>query len=364
MVVSCLRERGNARPESAFTDAIYNSIGIPDVWQMARPPLPSEPIALNYQHLRYFWTVAHEGSIAAAVPVLGVSQPTITEQLQALDASMGAPLFVRRGRNRALTEHGHLVLRYADEIFALGRELLTASRSGGDGRPLRITIGIADSLPKLTAWRLIEPAFALGPLWRVTIRSDKTDRLIHDLAGDALDLVITDTPMPTGTRVRAYSHLLGESGITVFAESSLAKRLSAGFPASLRGAPMLMPGEGSALRRHVTQWCHDTSVEPDVVAEVDDMAMLQLLGHDGVGVFCAPSIVEDEVRRTFNVQVVGRLRGVRERFYALSAERRLRHPAVMAIADAARRRLAAGRRRVREPLPRAQRSGTSVNSSL
>lgn len=306
-------------------------------------PAPEQG-ALNYQHLRYFWTVAHEGSIAAAVPLLGVSQPTITEQLQALEHALGAPLFVRRGRNRALTEHGHLVLRYADEIFTLGKELLTASRSKVDGRPLRLTIGVSDSLPKLTAWRLIEPAFTLGPLWRVTVRSDKTERLIHDLAADALDLVIADTPMPTGTRVRAYSHLLGESPITVFAASALAARLTPGFPRSLSGAPMLMPGDASLLRRHVTQWCGDNGIEPDVVAEVDDMAMLQLLGHDGLGAFCAPSVVESEVRRTFDVQVVGRLRGVRERFYALSAERRLRHPAVIAIADAARRRLAASRR--------------------
>lgn len=309
------------------------------------PPVESEP--LNYHHLRYFWTVAHEGSIAAAVKTLGVAQATLSEQLQSLEQALGAPLFVRRGRNRALTELGHLVLRYADEIFTLGRELVTATRTQAEGRPLRFSVGIADSLPKLTAWRLIEPAFALGPLWHVTVRSDKTERLIHDLAGDALDLVIADTPMPSGTRVRAYSHLLGESAITVFAASALAERLQPGFPRSLHGAPLLLPGEGSLLRRHVMQWCDDNQIEPDIVAEIDDMTMLQLLGHDGIGVFCAPSVVEAEVRRTFDVQVIGRLRGVRERFYALSAERRLRHPAVLAIADAARRRLATTRRRTK-----------------
>jgi LysR family transcriptional regulator, transcriptional activator of nhaA len=312
---------------------------------MPLTPTIVDPQALNYHHLRVFRTTAHAGSIAAAVPILGVSQPTISEQLSALEQTLGAPLFTRRGRNRALTELGHIVLRYADEISVLGRELLTATRTRAEGRPLRFTIGVADALPKLTAWRLIEPAFSLGPLWRVTIRSDRADRLIHDLANDALDLVIADAPMPAGTRVRAYSHLLGESSITVFAAASLANRLSAGFPKSLHGAPMLMPGDGSMLRRHVTQWCADLKIEPDIVAEVDDMAMLQLLGHDGIGAFCAPSVVEEEVRRTFDVQVVGRMRGVRERFYVLSAERRLRHPAVLAIADAARRRLAASTRR-------------------
>lgn len=311
---------------------------------MTPMPLAQDLNALNYQHLRYFWTVAHEGSIAAAVAVLGVSQPTITEQLQSLEATLGTPLFVRRGRNRTLTEQGHLVLRYADEIFTLGRELLTATRTQTEGRPLRLSIGVADSLPKLTAWRLIEPVFSLGPLWRMTIRSDKTDRLIHDLASDSLDLVIADAPMPSGTRVRAYSHLLGDSGITVFAAPQLAAQLIPQFPQSLHGAPMLLPGEGSMLRRHVSQWCADNAITPDVVAEVDDMAMLQLLGHDGVGAFCAPSVVETDVQRTFDVQVVGRLRTVRERFYALSAERKLRHPAVLAIADSARKRLAAKRR--------------------
>lgn len=311
---------------------------------MPAHPRNPELAGLNYNHLRLFRMVAHHGSIAAAVPVLGLSQPTISEQLRSLEKSLGAPLFVRRGRNRALTERGHLVLRYADEIFTLGDELLSAARTNQDGRPLRFSVGIADSLPKLTAWRLIEPAFSLGPMWRVTVRTDRTDRLVQDLATDALDLVIADAPMPSGARVRAYSHLLGDSGITLFAASALAARLAADFPRSLHGAPLLLPAEGSMLRRHVTQWCSDIGCMPDVVADVDDMALLQLLGHDGIGAFCAPSVVEAEVQRTFNVTVVGRLRGVRERFYALSVERRLRHPAVLAIADAARRRLAARRR--------------------
>jgi LysR family transcriptional regulator, transcriptional activator of nhaA len=331
--------------KSGLANASCNFIGLTDVYGMTISPQTSEFGALNFHHLRYFWTVAHEGSIAAAIPILGVTQSTITEQLQSLEAVLGVPLFVRRGRNRALTEHGHLVLRYADEIFTLGRELLSTTRTRVDGRPLRFSIGISDSLPKLTAWRLIEPALRLGPLWRVTLRSDKTDRLIHDLAGDTLDLVVGDVPMPSGTRVRAYSHLLGDSGITVFGAAALAKRLTPDFPRSLHGAPMLMPGDGSPLRRQVTQWCADAGIEPDVVAEVDDMAMLQLLGHAGVGVFCAPSVVEADVQRTFDVQSIGRLRGARERFYALSAERRIRHPGVLAIADAARRRLAAARRR-------------------
>ncbi|MCU0625276.1 MAG: LysR family transcriptional regulator [Gemmatimonadaceae bacterium] len=304
----------------------------------------SEGPALNYHHLHYFWAVAHEGSVAGAVTRLGVAQATISEQLRELERALGVPLLVRRGRTLALTEQGHVVLRYADEIFSLGRDLVSAARTRIEGRPLRFTIGVADSLPKVTATRLLQPALALGPLWRVAVRTAPTPRLVADLAADAVDLVIADAPMPAGSRVRAYNHLLGESPIAVFAASRLAASLSPGFPRSLHRAPMLMPAEGSPLRRHVDAWCQAHAIEPDVVAEVDDMALLQLLGHDGVGAFCAPSVVTDEIERTFDVRALGRLRGARERFYAVSTERRIRHPAVLAIADAARARLAAARR--------------------
>jgi LysR family transcriptional activator of nhaA len=299
---------------------------------------------LNYHHLHYFWAVAHEGSVAGAVARLGVAQATISEQLKALERTLGVQLTVRRGRSLALTEQGHVVLRYADEIFSLGRDLVSAARTRIEGRPLRFTIGVAESLPKVTATRLLQPALALGPLWRVTVRTGPSARLVADLAADAVDLVIADAPMPPGSRVRAYNHPLGESSISVFAASALAAVLAPGFPRSLDRAPMLLPAEGSPLRRHVDGWLQANAIEPDVVAEVDDMALLQLLGHDGAGAFCAPSVVADEVERTFDVRAIGKLRGVRERFWAVSTERRIRHPAVLAIADAARARLASARR--------------------
>lgn len=299
---------------------------------------------LNYHHLHYFWAVAHEGSVAGAVARLGVAQATVSEQLKALERALGVQLTVRRGRSLALTEQGHVVLRYADEIFSLGRDLVSAARTRIDGRPLRFTIGVAESLPKVTATRLLQPALALGPLWRVTVRTGPSARLVAELAADAVDLVIADAPMPPGSRVRAYNHLLGESSISVFAASQLAAVLASGFPRSLDRAPMLLPADGSPLRRHVDGWLQANAIDPDVVAEVDDMALLQLLGHDGAGAFCAPSVVAEEIERTFDVRAIGKLRGVRERFWAVSTERRIRHPAVLAIADAARARLASARR--------------------
>lgn len=299
---------------------------------------------LNYHHLEYFRAVARAGSIARAVEQLGVAQATVSEQVRALERAVGVPLLQRRGRSVALTAQGHVVLRYADEIHALGKALLTAARTQVSGRPLRFAIGVADSLPKLTAARLIAPALSLGSLWRVTVRTAPSARLISEIGSDTLDLIIADQPMPPGSRVRAYNHLLGESGISVFATSRQAAALSRGFPQTLNGAPLLLPSDGSPLRRTIEQWLLERELTPDAVADVDDLAILQHLGHDGLGAFCAPSVVADDIERTFDVRVVGQLRGARERFWAVTAERQLRHPGVLAIADAARARLAATKR--------------------
>jgi LysR family transcriptional regulator, transcriptional activator of nhaA len=286
--------------------------------------------SLNYTHLLYFRAVAHAGSISAAVATLGVAQATISEQLKVLQHALGVTLFTRRGRGIVLTAQGHVVLRYADEIFTVGRDLIAATRSEG----------VADVLPKLTAMRLLAPAMRLGPLWHSTVRTDRTEHLIQELAIGQLDLFIADAPLPASARVRAYSHLLGDSGISVFAAADLARELSRDFPRSLNHAPLLLPRDGAALRRSVDAWCHAHRVMPDIVAEVDDMGLLQLLGQARIGAFCAPTVVREEVEHTFDVVHVGALRGARERFYAVTTERTLRHPAVVAIADAARHRLA------------------------
>jgi LysR family transcriptional activator of nhaA len=294
---------------------------------------------LNYQHLLYFWVVAREGSIARATSVLNLTQPTISAQLKVLEQSLGASLFERRGRSRTLSETGQLVFRYADEMFRTGRELTEALSRGDSVAPARLVVGISDALPKLTTWRLLQPALAASPRLRITCRIDKTDRLVADLAVHALDVVLADTPASPILPVRTFNHLLGECGVTVFATDTLAKAHRRRFPQSLDGAPFLLPTENTALRRSLDAWFISQDVTPNVVAEVEDVAILQVFGQEGMGLFCAPTVVETQIRRHYGVRVVGRLPDVRERFYAISVERKLVHPAVVALTDAARKRL-------------------------
>ncbi len=301
--------------------------------------------ALNFQHLLYFWTVAREGSVAAATRALHLAQPTISGQIKVLERSLGERLFERRGRGLALTEVGQLVFRYADEMFAVGRELQeTLAGRPAAGRPARLAVGVSDSLPKLTTYALLEPALAPAggaERPRLVLRIGKTEPLLAELATHALDLVLADAPAPAGS-VRAYSHLLGESGVTVFATAALAQRHRRGFPASLQDAPFVLQTPNTALRRSLDQWFADAGVQPQTVAEVEDIALLQVLGRAGLGLFAAPTVVEAEIRRAYEVRVVGRLPEVREQFYAISVERKLTHPAVLAIRDAARRSLFRG----------------------
>jgi len=294
---------------------------------------------LNYQHLLYFWVVAREGSIAKATTVLHLTQPTISTQIKLLEQSMAKKLFERRGRSLVMTEVGQVVFRYADEMFRTGRELLEAVSRGDSASPTRFVVGISDALPKLTTWRLLQPAIEAAPRLRLTCRIDKTDRLIADLAVHALDVVLADTPASPNLPVRTFNHLLGECGVTVFAEESLAAAHRRKFPQSLNGAPFLLPTENTALRRSLDAWFIANDIVPRVVAEVEDVAILQVFGQEGMGLFVAPTVVETQIKRHYGVRVVGRLPEVRERFYAISVERKLLHPAVVALTDAARQRL-------------------------
>jgi LysR family transcriptional activator of nhaA len=298
--------------------------------------------ALNFQHLLYFWTVAREGSVARATRVLHLAQPTISGQIKVLERSLGERLFERQGRGLALTEVGQVVFRYADEMFAIGRELQeTLAGLPVAGRPVRFAVGVSDSLPKLTTHRLLEPALGLDERPRLVLRIGKTDALLAELATHALDLVLADAPAGAGA-VRAFNHLLGESSVTVFATAELAARHRRGFPQSLQDAPFVLQTPNTALRRSLDQWFADAGIHPTPVAEVEDVALLQVLGGAGLGLFAAPTVVEAEIRRAYQVRVVGRLPEVRERFYAISVERKLTHPAVLAIRDAARQLLFRG----------------------
>ncbi len=294
---------------------------------------------LNYHHLLYFWTVARLGSITRATEELYLTQPTISAQLRVLEESLGEKLFTRTGRNITLTEMGRVVFRYADEIFSLGRELTDTLKGRSVGRPVRFTVGIADVLPKLIAYRLLQPALQLTDPIRMVCHEDKPDRLLAELAVHGLDLVLSDAPIGPLIKVRAFSHLLGESAVTIFAPAKLAAKYRRQFPRSLNGAPMLLPTETTSLRRSFDQWSGAQGIRPFIVGEFEDSALLKVFGQSGAGLFPAPSVIEAEVRKQYGVQVVGRLEEVRERFYAISVERKLKHPAVVAISEAAHQKL-------------------------
>ena len=298
---------------------------------------------LNYHHLLYFWTTAKEGSIAAASAALGLAPPTISGQIKTLEEHLGETLFTRVGRGLELTETGHVVYRYADEIFSLGRELTDtlAGRAGAE-RPQRLFVGISDIVPKLISHRLLEPALRMQPPVQLVCREDKTDRLLAELALKGLDLVFSDEPISASVRVKAYNHLLGECGVTFFGKGELARKVRRGFPQSLDGAPLLMPTEGSPLRRELERWFEREEIAPRIVAEFDDSALLKQFGQHGAGIFAAPTAIEKEIRAQYHVGIIAQTDEVREQFYAITVERRIKHPAVMAISQGARQRLFRG----------------------
>lgn len=294
---------------------------------------------VNYHHLRYFWVVAREGGLVAAGKVLRLSHPTLSAQIHALEDQLGEKLFTKVGRRLALTETGRVVFRYADEIFALGSAMVDTVKGRSTSRPLRLEVGIADVVPKLVVRRLLQPALTLPEPVRLVCYEQSYERLLADLAQHKLDVVISDAPVPPGSSVRAFNHLLGETGISFFGTKELVKTYKRGFPGSLSGAPMLLPLENLTLRRSLNQWFERNELAPHVVAEFEDSALLKVFGGDGVGLFPAPTLVEAEVMSQYGVQLLGRAPDVRERFYAISVERRLKHPAVVAISSAARHEL-------------------------
>jgi LysR family transcriptional regulator, transcriptional activator of nhaA len=292
---------------------------------------------LNYNHLYYFWKVAREGSIARASQVLHLTPQTISGQLRVLEASIGGKLFSRVGRKLVPTDMGQLALGYADDIFRLGSEMHDVLHGRASGQPLVLTVGVMDALPKLIAYRLLEPALRLSEPVQIVCREGKLDSLLADVALHRLDMVLADSPIGAATaNVRAFNHLLGECGVTFFAARKLAARLQKHFPDSLAQAPMLMPATNTALRGALTQWLGQQSIQPRIAGEFEDRALMKAFGQAGVGVFPAPSVIEQEIVNQYRVQMIGRTERVRERFFAISAERKLRHPAVVAISDAAR----------------------------
>jgi LysR family transcriptional activator of nhaA len=291
---------------------------------------------LNYHHLLYFWTVVREGGISKAAEKLRLSQPTISAQIRTLEHALGERLFQRRARSLELTDVGRLVFRYADEIFGIGRELIETLRGRPAGRPLQLTVGVANAVPKLVVYRLLRPA-TLGPAGvHLICREGNVEQLVAELATHALDVTISDRPAPAHVRVKVFNHLLGESDIAFFAPAPVAARLRRRFPASLHDAQMLLPTDNTALRRALDQWFEQEGLRPRVVGEFEDSALMKVFGQEAGLVFPAPAAIARDVCRFYGVRVVGRTHAVRERYYAISAERRLKHPGVLAITSTAR----------------------------
>jgi len=292
---------------------------------------------LNYHHLLYFWTVVREGGVSRAAQKLSLAQPTVSAQIRLLEDMVGEKLFERQGRRLVLTDVGRLVFRYADEIFSIGRELLeTLKGRPAAGRPLPLTVGVANAVPKLVVHRLLSPAVAGEVPIHLVCREDRTETLLAELATHALDVVIADVPAPPHVRVKVFNHPLGESDTTFFAAGPLAATLGRRFPRSLDDAPLLLPTPHTALRRALDQWFEAEGLHPRVVGEFDDSALMKAFGQAGVAAFPAPSAIAREIVRQYRVRAVGRTAAVRERYYAISAERRLKHPGVLAITTAAK----------------------------
>ncbi len=294
---------------------------------------------LNYHHLLYFWTVAKEGSIARACEKLHLAQPTISGQLRLLEESLGEKLFSKAGRGLALTETGHVVYRYAEEIFGLGQELQGVLKGRPRGRPVHLHVGISDWLPKLIAYRLLQPALASPEPLHLVCQEAAPERLLAGLSEHRLDVVLSDAPVASLGRVKVFNHLLGTCGTTLFAAPALAELYREGFPGSLNGAPMLLPFEGSTLRRSLDQWFDAHGIRPRIVGEFQDSALMKTFGQAGAGIFAVPSAIEAQVGDLYHVSVVGTPDTAVERFYAISAERRIKNPAVLAISEAARENL-------------------------
>ncbi|MBX3680253.1 transcriptional activator NhaR [Cognatazoarcus halotolerans] len=292
---------------------------------------------LNFKHLRYFWTVGKAGGVIKAAERLHVTPQTVSGQIQLLESSLGVTLFDRSGRALSLTDAGQLVFDYAEEIFSLGSELQEAVELLERGGRLQdFRVGVADAVPKAIAYRLLQPALTLPEKVRLACREWKLDSLMSELAVHRLDLVIADAPIPQSVSVRAFSHRLGESGMSFFAREDLAASLEGTFPGSLDGAPMLLPGEDAAIRSRLEGWFKRLEIRPQVRGDFDDSALMRAFGEAGVGVFAGPTALESDFLGKDGVVMLGRTRDVLEEFYAISVERRIRHPCVVAIVENAR----------------------------
>lgn len=297
---------------------------------------------INYRQLHYFWVVAKAGGVARAAEQLNLTPQTLSGQISQLAASLGIELFRKVGRRLVVSEQGKQVLSYADEIFQIGRELEERVRNQKDERQLLFRVGIADVMPKSIAYQLLAPSLVLPEPVRLVCREDKFERLLAELALHRLDLVLADRPLPSGVDVKGYSHRLGACGISFMAAPALAASLAGTFPHCLDGAPLLIPGEDSAVRAPMLRWLRAQDVHPRLVGEFDDGALMKAFGQAGAGVFPVPTPLALDLSAQHGLETVGQTDAVSEKFYLITVERKLTHPAAKAVSDAAHSALFAG----------------------
>jgi LysR family transcriptional activator of nhaA len=295
---------------------------------------------LNYHHLFYFWNVAKEGTVSAAAEKLHLARTTVTSQVRDLETAIGEKLFEQRGRYLELTEFGTQVFEYAEEIFAIGREFTDFISTGQHiGSVKKFVVGMPDVVPKLVAFELLKPAIQDATGLRIICHEGKLSDLLADLALHRLDLIISDAPAPPTIDVRAYTHKLGECGMSFLAVPALAKKYRSRFPNSLHAAPLCLPTEHTVVRRSLNVWFDEHDIHPKIVAEFEDSALLKVFGQSGLGIIPVPIAIEKEVKKQYGMQLVGRLEEVVDRFYAISVEKRVQHPAVLAIVKQARSKM-------------------------
>ena len=290
---------------------------------------------LNYHHLYYFWNVTKAGSISIACKELRLSQPTISAQIKALENMIGKDLFDRTGKRLSLTDTGQTVFRYADQIFGLGRELMSVMREELGERGIKLIVGIVDALPKAVAYRLLAPVLRLENKITLSCPEDRVEELLSDLAVHRLDLILADSPIPPGLNIKAYHHFLGESSISVFGTPKIIKNLKGTFPQCIDRFPFLLPAQ-SSLRRNLDQWFDEQKVRPEIVGEFADSALINMFGRAGEGLFAAPSFLDEDMKVQYGAKVLGKIESIKERYYAISPARETKHPAVTEIINHAK----------------------------
>lgn len=291
---------------------------------------------LNYHHLRYFWTTAKEGSLSRAAAKMHVSQPSISEQIHELEAALGEKLFRREGRKNVLTDAGQVVFDYAEEIFALGRELMNAVKHRPGMKTLRLYVGVTDSFPKLVTNEILKPVFNMPQTIHVICREGKMEDLLAQLASHRLDIVLSDEPASSSTNFKTFNHTLGETGTVFCAEKKLGVKLKKNFPQSLQNSPALLPVENTSLRRALDTWFRDQGIDPFIVAEFEDLALMKVMAAEGRGFIAVPAVALSDAVARYGYQVIGKADKCRIQFHAITADRRIEHPAVLLITDKAR----------------------------